>query len=56
MGICRLVMGLWLAATAAHAVAQGNYPEQPVRILVGFTAGVAPDVKVIKQAGIKASD
>ena len=31
-----------LAATAA--IAQGNYPEKPVRILVGFTPGVAPDI------------
>jgi tripartite-type tricarboxylate transporter receptor subunit TctC len=29
---------------AAQALAQGAYPEQTVRILVGFTAGVAPDV------------
>jgi tripartite-type tricarboxylate transporter receptor subunit TctC len=44
MGIGRLAVGLWIAVAAAHALAQGNYPEQPVRILVGFTAGVAPDV------------
>jgi tripartite-type tricarboxylate transporter receptor subunit TctC len=29
---------------AGAAFAQGAYPEQTVRILVGFTAGVAPDV------------
>jgi len=29
---------------AAQAFAQGNYPEQTVRILVGFSPGVAPDV------------
>jgi tripartite-type tricarboxylate transporter receptor subunit TctC len=44
VGIRRFVVGLSIAAAAAHAAAQGNYPEQPVRILVGFTAGVAPDV------------
>ena len=44
MGLRRLVAGLSIAAVAAHAAAQGTYPEQPVRILVGFTAGVAPDV------------
>ena len=44
MGIRRFVVGLSIAAAAAHAAAQGDYPEQPVRILVGFTAGVAPDV------------
>src|SRR6187399_269393 len=30
--------------TAWVAFAQGNYPEKSVRILVGFTPGVAPDV------------
>jgi tripartite-type tricarboxylate transporter receptor subunit TctC len=30
--------------TASAAFAQGSYPEQSVRILVGFTPGVAPDV------------
>src|SRR5262245_76039 len=34
---------LWASAPAV-LLAQGSYPEQPVRILVGFTAGVAPDV------------
>jgi tripartite-type tricarboxylate transporter receptor subunit TctC len=29
---------------AGDAVAQTNYPEQPVRILVGFPPGVAPDI------------
>jgi tripartite-type tricarboxylate transporter receptor subunit TctC len=29
---------------ATHAVAQSSYPEQAVRILVGFPAGTAPDV------------
>src|SRR5436190_2770835 len=29
---------------AGAAFAQGVYPEKPVRILVGFTPGVAPDV------------
>ncbi len=33
-----------LLLCAARTMAQGAYPEQPVRILVGFTAGVAPDV------------
>ena len=33
-----------LLAFAAHAFAQGSYPEQAVRILVGFSPGVAPDV------------
>src|SRR4051812_27967709 len=44
LGIRRFVVGLSIAAAAAPAAAQGNYPEQTVRILVGFTAGVAPDV------------
>src|ERR1700675_523181 len=33
-----------LLPAAGNALAQGNYPEQTVRILVGFTPGVAPDV------------
>ncbi len=40
----RLAAALALLVTAAGAAAQAGYPEQPVRILVGFTAGVAPDV------------
>jgi tripartite-type tricarboxylate transporter receptor subunit TctC len=32
------------ALAAGPAVAQTNYPEQPIRILVGFTPGVAPDI------------
>ena len=32
-----------LVSTCA-AFAQGTYPEKPVRILVGFTPGVAPDI------------
>jgi tripartite-type tricarboxylate transporter receptor subunit TctC len=33
-----------VAAFAGDACAQANYPEQPVRIIVGFPPGVAPDV------------
>jgi tripartite-type tricarboxylate transporter receptor subunit TctC len=33
-----------VAALAGDACAQANYPEQPVRIIVGFPPGVAPDV------------
>jgi len=33
---------LWLSA--GDALAQANYPEQPIKIIVGFPAGVAPDV------------
>jgi tripartite-type tricarboxylate transporter receptor subunit TctC len=31
-------------ADAGDARAQTNYPEQPIKIIVGFTPGVAPDV------------
>jgi len=40
----RLLIAVFLWASAPAVLAQGSYPEQPVRILVGFTAGVAPDV------------
>jgi len=42
--ICGLIVALsaWLAA--GEALAQTNYPEQPIRIFVGFTPGVAPDI------------
>jgi tripartite-type tricarboxylate transporter receptor subunit TctC len=40
----RAFIAVTLLCAAAAAGAQGAYPEQPVRILVGFTAGVAPDV------------
>jgi tripartite-type tricarboxylate transporter receptor subunit TctC len=33
-----------LSLVPAHASAQTNWPTQPVRILVGFTAGTAPDI------------
>ena len=33
-----------LLALAGGAVAQSSYPEKPIRILVGFSAGVAPDI------------
>jgi tripartite-type tricarboxylate transporter receptor subunit TctC len=35
-------LSVLLAAGAAHA--QASYPEQTIRILVGFSAGVAPDI------------
>ena len=41
-----IALSLWLslALTGGEAGAQANYPEQMVRILVGFTPGVAPDI------------
>jgi tripartite-type tricarboxylate transporter receptor subunit TctC len=35
---------LSLCLTAADAAAQASYPEQTIRILVGFPPGVAPDI------------
>src|SRR5437660_3164270 len=39
-----VVMALALAVVASGAWAQTSWPEQPIRILVGFTPGVAPDI------------
>ena len=36
-------LSVWLAA-ASGVSAQANYPDKPIRIIVGFLAGVAPDV------------
>jgi tripartite-type tricarboxylate transporter receptor subunit TctC len=41
--LLRIVAGLSILVVSGLAAAQG-YPEQSVRILVGFTPGVAPDV------------
>jgi tripartite-type tricarboxylate transporter receptor subunit TctC len=41
--LCALAV-LAVTATARDALAQANYPDQPVRIIVGFPPGVAPDV------------
>jgi tripartite-type tricarboxylate transporter receptor subunit TctC len=40
----RLVLAAGLALAVGTAAAQGSYPEQTVRILVGFSPGVAPDI------------
>jgi tripartite-type tricarboxylate transporter receptor subunit TctC len=37
-----ILLAVLLAAT--HAIAQTSYPEQAVKVIVGFTPGVAPDV------------
>jgi tripartite-type tricarboxylate transporter receptor subunit TctC len=42
--ICALLATLALSSTANETVAQVSYPDQPIRILVGFTPGVAPDI------------
>ncbi len=42
--ICAFAAALLVLLTARNAAAQASYPEQAVRILVGFSAGVAPDV------------
>src|SRR5215470_3275127 len=42
--ISYVIAGLLVWLMADQACAQVNYPEQPVRILVGFPPGVAPDI------------
>jgi tripartite-type tricarboxylate transporter receptor subunit TctC len=42
--IAGLAVALALGAASGQAMAQANYPDKPIRILVGFSAGVAPDV------------
>ena len=41
----RVICGFLAAVLAAGlALAQGGYPDKPIRIIVGFSPGVAPDV------------
>ena len=42
--MARRVLAAVFTLIACSAVAQGGYPEQTVRILVGFSPGVAPDI------------
>src|SRR5947209_2336810 len=37
-------IALTLALASGLAIAQSGYPDKPIRILVGFSAGVAPDI------------
>jgi tripartite-type tricarboxylate transporter receptor subunit TctC len=39
-----LSAALLLASAGGFALAQSGYPDKPIRVLVGFSAGVAPDV------------
>src|SRR3989442_15716300 len=43
MRAAAIVAAMWICM-AGPALGQANYPEQTVRILVGFSPGVAPDV------------
>ena len=42
--ILGLLVALPVALAAIEVSAQAGYPDKPIRILVGFSAGVAPDV------------
>ena len=42
--ICGLFAALSACLAAGNALAQGNYPEKTIRILVGFPSGGPPDV------------
>ena len=39
-----MIAVLWILLSAFGALAQTNYPEKPVRIIVGFTPGSATDI------------
>src|SRR5690349_4927175 len=44
-GLLRSIFVLaWVAAISDHAGAQGKYPDKPVKMLVGFSAGGGTDV------------
>lgn len=42
--ISNLMFGLLALLTAGSPAAQSNYPEKPIRIVVGFPPGSAPDI------------
>src|SRR5882724_9473503 len=42
--VYRVAAALLLALTAGDVLAQASYPEQPIKIIVGFPPGVAPDI------------
>src|SRR5262245_27768303 len=42
--ICGVVAALSVSLAAGPALAQAGYPDKPIRIMVGFSPGVAPDV------------
>ena len=43
-GVVRWAVAVLLALVGGSAAAQTNWPEKPVRLVVGFTAGSATDV------------
>src|SRR5690242_17922895 len=43
-GVVRWAVAVLLAVVGGSAAAQTNWPEKPVRLVVGFTAGSATDV------------
>jgi tripartite-type tricarboxylate transporter receptor subunit TctC len=42
--VAKLLAGLLVLLAAQTASAQSTYPNRPIKILVGFTPGTAPDV------------
>ena len=42
--ILAVILSVSAIVAAGHAAAQTNYPEKPIRIIVGFPAGSSPDI------------
>jgi len=53
--ILAVIVSVSAIVTAGHAAAQSNYPEKPIRIIVGFPAGSSPDITA-RHLGLKLAE